>query len=156
MRSDRSRCLSILPDFHKIPWKHFVCLESQEWLHQECKYSGHRNLWCATGAIQVRTPDSCYGKATVVGQGWGGCTITMALGHSKTIQRWVQIWSKSGLRHQQRGWRKLWGEGSAPRRAVQNPEPQPSGVSPLPPEVLTTGQPQEEPRKDPDGFLSCF
>lgn len=32
-----SGCLSILPDFHKTPWKHFVCLESQEWLGQESK-----------------------------------------------------------------------------------------------------------------------
>lgn len=119
MKSDRSRCLSILPDFHKIPWKHFVCLESQEWLHQECKYSGHRNFWCATGAIQVCTPDFLLWKSH--GQGWGGSMITMALGHSTTIQRWVQIWSKSGLRCQQRGWKKLWGEGSAPGRAVQNP-----------------------------------
>lgn len=145
-----SRCLSILPDFHKTPWKHFVYLESQVWLRQESKYSGYRTFCYATGAIQCAHLISFYRKVTVIGWGWSWGMIKMALGNLGELS----------LKPVTERWPWSWGVNTEARRFDMSSTPcractEPPGPPPLFPEVIRR-QPQGEPRKNLYEFLSCF
>jgi len=117
-----SRCLSVLPVFHNIFWKYFVCLESQEWFSKESKYSCNRNFWYNTGGIQCAQLISPYGKVKMRGKGWGGWLIRMALGHLKEYRGEFKPGHREvalGLRCQKQVLKKHWGEGFVPCRAMQ-------------------------------------